>query len=194
MEENKFENGSDQNSINKNQQENQSASGVAQDSAEANNSTNDPTIELKQQIEKWKNDYLYLRAEFETYKRNAIKERSEISKYGSERIIAEILNVADNFDRALGTKPTPETLEVYAQGVKMSASELKSVLSRFGVTEIKCEGLAFDPMAHEALGAEESNTVAEGHILKVFRSAYKLHDRIIRPAQVIVAKAASNKQ
>lgn len=150
----------------------------------------DPATELQQQAEKWKNDYLYLRAEFETYKRNAIKERSEISKYGSERLINDILTVADNFDRALSTKLTPETIEVYAQGVKMTAAELKSVLSRFGVNEIKCEGLPFDPNVHEALGAEESDTVAEGHILKVFRSAYKLHDRLIRPAQVIVAKAA----
>lgn len=149
--------------------------------------------ELQQQVEKWKNDYLYLRAEFETYKRNAIKERAEITKYGSERLIADILTVADNFDRALATKLTPETIEVYSQGVKMIASELKSTLSRFGVNEIKCEGLPFDPSLHEALGTEESSTVAEGHILKVFRTAYKFHDRLIRPAQVIVARAPVQK-
>lgn len=164
--------------------ENSTSSSTTEDAAQG-----DPTAELQQQVDKWKNDYLYLRAEFETYKRNAIKERSEISKYGSERLITDILTVADNFDRALSTKLTPETIEVYAQGVKMTAAELKSVLSRFGVNEIKCEGLPFDPNVHEALGAEESDTVAEGHILKVFRSAYKLHDRLVRPAQVIVAKA-----
>ncbi len=145
--------------------------------------------QLQQQVEKWKNDYLYLRAEFETYKRNAIKERADISKYGSERLVNEVLSVVDNFDRALNTQLTPETLDVYSQGVKMTAAELKSVLSRFGVTEIKCEGLPFDPNVHEALGAEESDSMAEGHILRVFRSAYKLHDRLIRPAQVVVAKA-----
>lgn len=164
--------------------ENSTSSSTTEDAAQI-----DSTAELQQQVDKWKNDYLYLRAEFETYKRNAIKERSEISKYGSERLINDILTVADNFDRALSTKVTPETIEVYAQGVKMTAAELKSVLSRFGVNEIKCEGLPFDPNLHEALGAEESDTVAEGHILKVFRSAYKLHDRLVRPAQVIVAKA-----
>lgn len=184
-------------SDNEKQNEKQNHKSETNDNTQMNavneNGDQDPTIELKQQIEKWKNDYLYLRAEFETYKRNAIKERSEISKYGSERIILEILSVADNFDRALGTKPTPETLEVYAQGVKMSANELKTVLTRFGVSEIKCEGSPFDPMLHEALGAEESDSVSEGHILRVFRSAYKLHDRVIRPAQVIVAKANSSK-
>jgi molecular chaperone GrpE len=144
---------------------------------------------LQQQLEKAKSDYLYLRAEFETYKRNAIKERADISKYGSERLVNEVLSVVDNFDRALSTKLTADNLEVYAQGVQMTANELKSVLGRFGVSEVKCEGLPFDPMLHEALGAEESETMAEGHILRVFRTAYKLHDRLIRPAQVIVAKA-----
>ncbi|MEY4617451.1 MAG: nucleotide exchange factor GrpE [Pseudomonadota bacterium] len=149
----------------------------------------DPTEQLQKDVEKWKNDYLYLRAEFETYKRNAIKERADITKYGSERLVNEILAVVDNFDRALNIKATPENIDVYSQGVKMSAAELKSVLTRFGVTEVKCEGIPFDPTLHEALGAEETDGVAEGHISKVFRSAYKLHDRLIRPAQVIVAKA-----
>lgn len=146
------------------------------------------TEEIKQQVEKWKNDYLYLRAEFENYKRNAIKERSDISKYGSERLINEILAVVDNFDRALSTPLTSDNLDVYSQGVKMTASELKNTLVRFGVSEVKCEGLAFDPSLHEALGAEDSDSVPEGHISKVFRAGYKLHDRLIRPAQVVVAK------
>lgn len=153
----------------------------------------DAVDQLTQQMEKWKNDYLYLRAEFETYKRNAIKERADITKYGSERLVNEILTVVDNFDRALQTKLTPETMEVYGQGVKMTATELKAVLGRFGIAEVKSEGQPFDPNIHEALGAEESNDVAEGHILRVYRSAYKLHDRLIRPAQVVVAKAKSNK-
>ena len=89
----------------------------------------------------------------------------------------------------LNIKLTNENIDVYSQGVKMTATELKSVLTRFGVTELKCEGLPFDPNIHEALATEESETVPEGHILSAFRPAYKLHDRVIRPAQVIVAKA-----
>lgn len=161
----------------------------AGDGSVGNNGGSDPLEHLTQQVDKWKNDYLYLRAEFETYKRNAIKERAEISKFGCERLVNEVLSVVDNFDRALNTPLTSESLEVYSQGVKMTAAELKSVLSRFGVSELKCEGLPFDPNLHEALGAEESDVVPEGHILRVFRTAYKLHDRVIRPAQVIVAKA-----
>lgn len=197
VDENKMENSTEKNTKNGFNSDSKNENDTNKQ-AEANNTETvetpaDPTFELKQQIEKWKNDFLYLRAEFDTYKRNAIKERADISKYGSERLVTDILTVVDNFDRALSTKITPDTIEVYAQGVKMTSDELKSVLSRFGVTEIKCEGSPFDPNLHEALGAEESEAVAEGHILRVFRNAYKLHDRVIRPAQVIVAKAPSAK-
>jgi molecular chaperone GrpE len=143
---------------------------------------------LQEQSEKYKNDYLYLRAEFENYKRNAIKERSETIKYGSERLINEILGVADNFERALQTKVSPETMNTYVQGVEMTANELKQVLQRNGVTEVKVEGTPFDPNTMEALSSEPTNEMAPGHVFRVFKKAYKLHDKVIRPAQVVVAK------
>lgn len=143
---------------------------------------------LQEQTEKYKNDYLYLRAEFENYKRNAIKERSEALKYGSERLVNDILGVADNFERALQTKVTPESLTTFVQGVEMTASELKSVLQRNGVTEMACEGAAFDPNFMEALSSEPTNDVPPGHVARIFKKAYKLHDKVIRPAQVVVAK------
>ena len=143
---------------------------------------------LQEQTEKYKNDYLYLRAEFENYKRNAIKERSDAMKYGAERLINEVLGVVDNFERALQTKVTPESLSTYIQGVEMTASELKSVLQKNGVTEVKCEGAAFDPNYMEALSSEPTNEVPSGHVARVFKKAYKLNDKMIRPAQVVVAK------
>lgn len=143
---------------------------------------------LQEQTEKYKNDYLYLRAEFENYKRHAIKERSEAIKYGSERIINDILDVADNFERALQTKVTPETLSTYIQGVEITSNELKAALQRNGVTEVPCEGTAFDPNFMEALSSEPTNDIPPGHVARVFKKAYKLHDKMIRPAQVVVAK------
>jgi molecular chaperone GrpE len=143
---------------------------------------------LQEQSEKFKNDYLYLRAEFENYKRNAIKERSEAIKYGAERLINEILNVSDNFERALQTKVTPENLSTYIQGVEMTAGELKSALQRNGVTEMPSHGAPFDPNTMEALSSEPTTEVPPGHVFRVFKKAYKLHDKVIRPAQVVVAK------
>jgi molecular chaperone GrpE len=147
--------------------------------------------DLKALAEKNKNDYLYLRAEFDNYKKHAIKERSELVKFGAERLLIEVLSVMDNFDRALDMKVTPENVDTYVKGVNMTANELKSMVQKFGVVEINCEGSPFDPMIQEALGAEETDLVKEGHVFKVYKKAYKLHDKIIRPAQVIVAKAVT---
>jgi molecular chaperone GrpE len=143
---------------------------------------------LQEQSEKYKNDFLYLRAEFENYKRNAIKERSEAIKFGAERLVNEVLGVTDNFERALQAKVTPENLSTYIQGVEMTAKELNNVLQRNGVSELKVEGMAFDPNTMEALSSEATNEVAPGHVFRVFKKAYKLHDKVIRPAQVVVAK------
>ena len=138
---------------------------------------------------KWKNDFLYLKAEFENYKRNAIKERSELLKFGTERIARDILDVVDNFERALQVQLTPETLQTYKTGIEMTAKELKDLLSKHGVHEIPSEGQPFNPSFHEALSSEPTSAVPTGHISKVFKKPYKLHDKVIRTGQVIVATA-----
>lgn len=143
---------------------------------------------LQDQAEKFKNDYLYLRAEFENYKRNAIKERSDLIKYGGERFIRDLLEVVDNFERALQTNINAENFSTFKKGVEMTAQELKTLLQRHSVAEIPAEGAPFDPSVHEALASEASEQVAAGHVLRVFKKPYKLHDKVIRPGQVVIAK------
>ncbi|WP_347355733.1 nucleotide exchange factor GrpE [Bdellovibrio sp.] len=143
---------------------------------------------LQEQAEKFKNDFLYLRAEFENYKRNAIKERSEMTKYGGERLVRDLLEVVDNFERALSTNVTAENFTTFRQGVDMTAQELRSLLQRHNVTEVPAQGAPFDPAVHEALSAEATDQVAPGHVVRVFKKPYKLHDKVIRPGQVVVAK------
>ena len=145
------------------------------------------TEALKAEVEKYKNEYLYLRAEFDTYRRNMIKERADLTKYGNERLANEILNIIDNFDRALSTKPTPENMSSYVKGVEMTANEMKSTLSKFGITEVPSVGLPFDPNLHEAVGSDDQSDLPAGHISKVLRKPYRLHDRLIRPGQVVVS-------
>jgi molecular chaperone GrpE len=143
---------------------------------------------LQEQAEKYKNDFLYLRAEFENYKRNAIKERSELMKYGGERFIRDLLDIVDNFDRALQVNVTADNLNTFKQGVEMTASELRNLLVKHSVTEIPSEGAPFDPAIHEALSSEATDKVAPGHVARVFKKPYKLHDKVIRTGQVVVAK------
>lgn len=149
----------------------------------------DPLAEALALAEKNKNEFLYLRAEFENYKRNVIKERSDYLKYGSERLIVELLSVLDNFERALEVKPTPEALAQYVKGVEMTAQDFKNTLSKFGVAELPALGHNFDPNVHEALSSEDSSEFQAGQVCRVFKKPYKLHDKVVRPAQVVVARS-----
>ena len=148
--------------------------------------TPDPSTPAAE-LEKAKNDYLYLMAEFDTYRRNAIKERSELTRYGAERFVREFLNVFDNFERALETPITSENVNSFREGVQMIAGEFKSLLQRFGVEEVKAEGEVFDPTKHEALSSEPRADMPSGRVARVFKKAYKMHDKLIRPAQVTVS-------
>jgi molecular chaperone GrpE len=146
------------------------------------------------EVAKWKNDFLYLRAEFENYKRHAIKERSDLLKFGAERVVRDLLEVVDNFERALQTKLTNETLQNYQVGIELTAKELKDVLSKHGIVEIPSEGQAFNPAHHEAISSEPTAQVPAGHVARVFRKPYKLHDKVIRMGQVVVASTPTSSQ
>lgn len=139
------------------------------------------------ELEKSRKEHLYLLAEFENFKKHIIKERSDMRKYGSERLIVELLSVLDIFETALRTEVTSENLASFRKGMEMTANELRATLQRFGVEEIGAEGQAFDPTVHEAISSEVTDKIPEGHVSKVFKKPFKLHDRVIRPGQVVVA-------
>ncbi len=146
---------------------------------------------LKAEADKAKNDFLYLAADFENFKKGKFKEISEIKKYGSERLLVDLLDVLDVFDKALESEISSNNIESFKKGIELTAQQFRAVLNRFGVTEVPSKGHPFDPGAHEALSSIESDTVPEGHVAEVFKKPYKLHDRVIRPAQVVIAKPKS---
>ena len=148
----------------------------------------DPYTLAINEVESLKKDLLYLRAEFENYKKQAIRERSDLIKYGGEGLVVTLLDILDNFDRALDVEINLDTMESFKQGVQLTASELKSTLKRFGIEEIDCLNKPFDPAIHEAMGSEESSKVTAGHITQVFKKPYKFHKKVIRAGQVIIAK------
>lgn len=143
---------------------------------------------LRAEAEKNRNDLLYMRAEFDNYKRQAIKERSDLQKYGAERFVKDLLPILDNFERALSMKVTSENFATFVKGVEMTSSEIKTLLGKHAITEVPCEGQPFDPAVHEALSAEASDKVPPGYISRVFQKPYKFHDKLIRTGQVVVAQ------
>lgn len=147
--------------------------------------------QVRADLEKAKTDFLYLRAEFDNYRKHAIKERSDLMKYAGERLLVEILSVIDNFDLAMAGNITSSNLETFRKGIEMIHAELKATVQRFGAEEIASEGKPFDPMIHEALSSEETDKYPSGTITRVFKKAYKFHDKILRPGQVVIAKTPS---
>jgi len=144
--------------------------------------------ELKAQLKEQQNKYLYLYAEFENYKKRAIKERSELVKFGHESLAREILQVTDNLDRALEHTANVDAL---VSGIKMVNQQLKDTLFKFGVTPVTAVGQKFDPERHEAVGQEKisshSNGQEDGSVLREHQKGYTIHGRLLRPARVVVA-------
>jgi molecular chaperone GrpE len=168
------------------------ASANQSETHDANSVTQEQWQRLQEELNKWKNDYLYLRAEFDNYRKHVIKERSDLQKYGAERFVRDLLEVVDNFDRAVAVTPKADGLSNYVAGVQMIAKELKSLLQKHAVVAEECLHQPFDPSRHEAIGSEVTTEVQPGHITKVVKSAYWYHDKLLRPAQVMVAMAPNN--
>ena len=151
-----------------------------------NNLNNDSAAleAVKKELEEHKNKYLYLYAEFDTFKKRSIKERSDLLKFGHENLSRELLQVSDNLERALEHTSNVESL---VQGLKMVHQQLLETLQKFGVQKIDVQGKAFDPQFHEAVGTEKTDSVNEGHIVREAQKGYTLHGRLLRAARVLVA-------
>jgi molecular chaperone GrpE len=126
-------------------------------------------------------------AEFENFKKRAQKEKEDIQKFGSERMLRDFLPVADNLERALD-HAAEHALAQVLEGVKLVQKQLDAALGKHGVTGFSAVGRLFDPNLHEALMQQESDAPPNTVISEMARG-YKLNDRLIRPAAVVVAKA-----
>lgn len=176
-----------ENDVEDNPTNNQSPKDESEESAQETSGETASANPDKELAAKLQNDILYLKADFENYKKRMIKEKSDLSKYGSESLIASLLDLLDNFERAISIEIKPDNVQSFSDGIKMISTEFKNILSRYGVTEVPSLGQPFDPSYHEALGSEPTNDTPSGHISKVFSKPYKLHDRLVRPGRVIVA-------
>ncbi len=143
---------------------------------------------LREELEKAKNDYLYLRAEFDNHRRQAIKERSELIRFAGERLAKDLLETLDIFDSALVAEVNEANFKNFVSGIELTAQQLRSTLAKHQIMELPSLGAIFDPNLHEALSSEVTTAVPVGHVSRVFKKAYKFHDKVIRPAQVVVAK------
>jgi molecular chaperone GrpE len=154
----------------------------------------DKAEKAQQEVEKLRTEIMYQRAEFENFRKRTQKEREELLRFGAERVLREVLEVMDNFERALSYEVTAAQLENFKKGIHMISDELRALLNRMGVQEIPSEHKQFDPNVHEAISTEDSEQHEPGVVLRVLKRAYKLHDRVLRAAHVIVSSDSSGKK
>lgn len=150
----------------------------------------DPWEELEADVAKWKELSLRTAAEMENLRKRTAREREEAIRYANQRLLEELLPVIDNFEMGMQAAAQDTSSMIYI-GMDMVRKQLNEFLTSQGVEEIAATG-KFDPNLHDAVAQEDCAAGEEGRILRVTRRGYKLRDRLLRPASVVVSKLPSS--
>lgn len=149
--------------------------------------------EVEQQVITLKDQLLRALAENENTRRRAHKDKDDALKYGVTNLARDIIGVADNLQRVLDNKSTTNDLsEALFSGVDLILKDLNNIFSRYGIQRIEASGQQFDPHFHQAVFEQETDDHAAGTVVEVMQDGYKIHDRLLRPAMVAVAKTKSH--
>jgi molecular chaperone GrpE len=129
-------------------------------------------------------------ADLENFKKRAARERQEAVKFANESLLTSLIPALDNFDMALAAVDNAgsSAAESLKTGIVMVYNQLKAALAEAGLEEIDASGQPFDPKLQEAVSEQESAELPEGHVVQQLRKGYKLRERLIRPASVVVAR------
>lgn len=144
--------------------------------------------ELSAQVDQERERTLRAMADLDNARKRAQREREEVVRYGLERVLKDLLPVMDNLDRALELGERSGKWEGLAEGVKMTRKLLEDTLSRQGLKAFSARGQPFDPHLHEAMGHEERDDLAPNMVSTEVLRGFTLHDRLVRPALVMVAR------
>jgi len=142
--------------------------------------------EEKAKAERYLANWRRAEADFDNYKKRVEQERSENAKFAHISLVLSLLPIIDDFDRAFGTLMPSLAGLTWIDGIRLIGRKLQVTLEARGLTEIKCLGEQFDPLYHEAVMQVEGE---EGKVVAELQKGYKLYDRVIRPALVVVGKA-----
>lgn len=142
--------------------------------------------EMRQQAEDYHDKYLRVQADLQNARHRMNKDMENTRKFANEKIIKELLPVVDSLEKGLENCESGKS-DGISEGLILTHRLLMETLARFAVTVVDPEGEAFDANLHEAMGMQPSEAVQSGHITLVIQKGYLLHDRLIRPARVMVA-------
>ena len=142
---------------------------------------------LKQQLADATDRNLRLMAEFDNYRRRTAKEQLELIETANGKLLEKLSEVQDNFERAFASENKAKDLEAFEKGMQMIYNQFAKILTDAGLEQIDPTGAEFDPNCHEALMQQPSETIPEGHVVTVFQKGYKLKNKILKTAKVIVS-------
>ena len=146
----------------------------------------DPWEELEADVAKWREISLRTAAEMDNLRKRTAREREEAVRYANQRLLEDLLPVIDNFEMGMQAASQDRSSMIYI-GMDMVRRQLNDFLASQGVEEIPASG-NFDPNLHDAVAQEDCDAGEEGRVLRVTRRGFRLRDRLLRPAGVVVSK------
>ena len=127
-------------------------------------------------------------AEMSNFRKRTEDDRITLQRQSNSRLLVKMLPVVDELELAINHAEGKKPSKSWVEGVRLIQRKVAAVLETEGVTKIDAVGTPFNPVEHEAVGTEEDKKIASGHIIQVVRNGYRLHDRVIQAAQVVVAR------
>jgi molecular chaperone GrpE len=146
--------------------------------------------EARKEIDQNRDQAQRAQAELQNFRRRADEDRISQQQYSNSRLLVKLLPVVDELELAVNHVDHSASQHPWAEGVKLIQRKIGNLLESEGVSKIETVGVQFNPSEHEAVGTEESTKYPPGHIVEVVRNGYRLHERVIQPAQVVVAREA----
>jgi len=147
--------------------------------------------EVSGEVSEQKERYLRAVADLENYRKRAIREKDETRRQANVGLVEDLLPILDNFKLGLKSAESHEGGAAFAEGFRMILTQLESALEQNGLVAINPGNVPFDPNFHEALAHLPHGEIEDGYVIEVQRIGYKLHDRLLRPASVIISSGVS---
>ncbi len=147
---------------------------------------------LEEEVASLKEQILRMAAENQNTRKRLVKQQQDAYKFRHQDIMTDLIEIIDNFERAIESSAESEDFASFHEGIVMIEKQFSGMLNeRYGLERLGHAGEPFDPALHEAMMVEESAEVEEETVKQVFQPGYRLHERVLRPAKVIVAKPAA---
>lgn len=156
----------------------------------------DPIRELERKLKATEEEaketydrFLRVSAEFDNYKKRSAREMEDFRKFANQSLLKEMLSVVDNLELAINSaNVNPKSYSSLKEGLDLTHREIMRVFDKFNVRPIESKGKSFDPTYHEAVMQEETDDYPENTVINEMQKGYLIHDRLLRPAMVVVAK------